>query len=224
MVVLSNKAAILGLALSGSASTSHVTTMAYQSSLTTTTKSSTTSTTSLNNMLRDYADYSSPRGPYSDSGAQSTNWRKNQGYTSSSTPRLFGGSYRDAETNPYYDPGWAQSTRRDNPAANFDSGSNYNGYDDPYNRENRGYWNAVTYPGVGDSYRSNKVYTNPTNPYYDPIWSQSYDHQQNYEPIREEEHRMYYGAGYDRDYYSMYPDYGMGGGQGGGGTMGRRGG
>eukprot|EP00574_Skeletonema_japonicum_P004561 CAMPEP_0201721124 /NCGR_PEP_ID=MMETSP0593-20130828/5878_1 /ASSEMBLY_ACC=CAM_ASM_000672 /TAXON_ID=267983 /ORGANISM="Skeletonema japonicum, Strain CCMP2506" /LENGTH=214 /DNA_ID=CAMNT_0048211869 /DNA_START=98 /DNA_END=739 /DNA_ORIENTATION=+ len=208
MAVVSNKAAmlVLGLALSGSCtSTSHVTTMAFPlSSLTTTTTTPHThSTTSLNNMLRDYADYSSPRGPYSDySGAQSTNWRKNQGYTSSSTPNLFGGSHRDAETNPYYDPGWAQSTRRDNPAANFDSGSNYNGYDDPYNRVNRGYWNAVTYPGVGDSYRSNKVYTNPTNPYYDPIWSQSYDHEANYEPIREEEHRMYYGAGYDRDYFS----------------------
>ena len=80
----------------------------------------------------------------------------------------------------------------------------------------------MTYPGIGDSYRSNKVYTNPTNPYYDPIWSQSYDAGANYEPIREEEHRMYYGPGYDRDYFSGYPDYGFGGiNRGGGG--GRRG-
>ena len=190
-------AAILG-GLLLTFSSPDVITAFQQSSFTnpTSTTTLTSTTTSLNNMLRDYADYSSPRGPYSDSGSQSTNWRKNQGYTSTSTPRIFGGSYRDAETNPYYDPGWAQSTRRDNPASNFDSGSNYNGYDDPYNwRENRGYWSSSTYPGMDKySYKTSKYYTNPTNPYYDPIWSQSYDRTD--EPIREEEHMMYYGPGY----------------------------
>ena len=165
--MISNKKAngILGLALSTvaavasntSTSSSHHHVTAFQQQLSCTRSRSRSSPTrsSLNNILRDYADYSPSRGPHSDfSGAQSTNWRKNQGYTAASTPGLFGGSHRDAETNPYYDPGWAQSTRRDNPAAlNYDSGSNYNGYDDPsYYRENRGYWNEVTFPGVGDSY------------------------------------------------------------------------
>jgi hypothetical protein len=39
------------------------------------------------------------------------------------------------ETNPYYDAGWAQSVRRDDPNNNYkkwgEGGSNYNGYNDP---------------------------------------------------------------------------------------------
>ena len=58
--------------------------------------------TSLNNMLRNYADYNNSGGYYDDnlsrrserSGASSTNWRKNQGYNlSKPTPLELGGSY-----------------------------------------------------------------------------------------------------------------------------------
>ena len=69
--------------------------------------------------------------------------------------------------------------------------------------------------------RTDRVYTNPTNPYYDPLWSQSYADRR--EPIREEEHRDYYRPGYDYNrgapYYGEggygYYDEGMMGGYGG---------
>jgi len=88
--------------------------------------------------------------------------------------------------------------------------------------------------------KTDKMYTNPTNPYYDPVWSQSYDskygYRRNDEPIREGDHTAYYAPGYDRNYYNgmgsgymdgmdgYYPNYGMGGygrgyGRGGGGGM-----
>ena len=191
--------------------------------------------TSLNNMLRSYADadYNNQPGSWDDpysrsdrSGASSTNWRKNQGYNlSKPTPPELGGSFssmRDAETNPYYDPGWAQSVRRDNPSQNFQSTSSYNGYNDPYNSEV--YNRPSTYPGMADPRRTDKMYTNPTNPYYDPLWSQSYE--RNDEPIREGDHREHYAPGYDRNNYpggmggGMGYDEGYYGEGGGGGMMG----
>jgi len=212
------------------------------------------SSTSLNNMLRNYADYNYSGGYYDDnlsrrserSGASSTNWRKNQGYNlSKPTPLELGGSYsslRDTETNPYYDPGWAQSVRRDNPSQNFQSNSMYNGYNDPLNPQvyggSRSYQYPSTFPGMTNPRKTDKMYTNPTNPYYDPVWSQSYDskygYRRNDEPIREGDHTAYYAPGYDRNYYNgmgsgymddmdgYYPNYGMGGygrgyGRGGGG-------
>ncbi|KAL3816921.1 hypothetical protein ACHAXA_009116 [Cyclostephanos tholiformis] len=75
----------------------------------------------------------------------------------------------------------------------------------------------TTYPGMTDPRRTDKVYTNPTNPYYDPVWSQSYV--RNDEPIREGDHTSYYAPGYDvqnRNYYLQ----GMGGYYGGGRMMG----
>ncbi|KAL9186665.1 hypothetical protein ACHAXT_005903 [Thalassiosira profunda] len=181
------------------------------------------SSTSLNNMLRDYADNPhntpswDPQFRSDRSGASSTNWRKNQGYNlSKPTPPEMGGSWsnpvRDAETNPYYDPGWAQSIRRDNPSQNFESSSSYNGYNDPYNSEryggSRSYRAPSTFPGMTTPRRTDRVYTNPTNPYYDPLWSQSY--MRNDEPIREGDHAMYYAPGYDRNWVEGY--YGGGGG------------
>ena len=201
--------------------------------------------TSLNNMLRNYADYNYSGGYYDDnlsrrserSGASSTNCRKNQGYNlSKPTPLELGGSYsslRDTETNPYYDPGWAQSVRRDNPSQNFQSNSMYNGYNDPLNPQvyggSRSYQYPSTFPGMTNPRRTDKMYTNPTNPYYDPVWSQSYDskygYRRNDEPIREGDHTAYYAPGYDRNYYGgsgymddmdgYYPNYGYGGGRGG---------
>jgi len=86
-----------------------------------------------------------------------------QGLVDSATP------LRDAETNPYYDPGWAQSVRRDSPKLSSS-----------YVDRRRGYYNSytgiesvassgagtppVTYPGMADPRRTDKVYTNPTNP------------------------------------------------------------
>eukprot|EP00584_Thalassiosira_punctigera_P010455 CAMPEP_0172531452 /NCGR_PEP_ID=MMETSP1067-20121228/4860_1 /TAXON_ID=265564 ORGANISM="Thalassiosira punctigera, Strain Tpunct2005C2" /NCGR_SAMPLE_ID=MMETSP1067 /ASSEMBLY_ACC=CAM_ASM_000444 /LENGTH=398 /DNA_ID=CAMNT_0013315835 /DNA_START=28 /DNA_END=1221 /DNA_ORIENTATION=+ len=194
--------------------------------------------TSLNNMLREIADFNEPRDEYSRSsrsGASSPNWRKNQGYNlSRPTPPEMGGSFntmRDAETNPYYDPGWAQSVRRDNPSQNWQSASGYNGYNDPSNPEmfggSRSYRYPSTYPGMTNPRRTEKLYTNPTNPYYDPLWSQSYARRD--EPIREGDHTAYYAPGYDRNYYGgggmMGGGYGydegmMGGGGYGGGMMG----
>ena len=145
--------------------------------------SSTRRGTPLSNMLRDYADYGYSNDPYSRSersGASSTNWRKNQGYNlSRPTPPEIGGSVtgagsmRDAETNPYYDPGWAQSIRRDNPssARNYESGSSYNGYDDPYAygpyaQNSHNY--PSTYPGMTTPQKTaraaDRAYRNPTNP------------------------------------------------------------
>ena len=69
------------------------------------------------------------------------------------------------------------------------------------------------------------MYTNPTNPYYDPVWSQSYDSQGKYgyrrndEPIREGDHTAYYAPGYDRNYYNEGGYYGGGYYDGGGGGM-----
>lgn len=169
-------------------------------------------------MLREYADYSNDPSwddPFSRSdrsGSSSTNWRKNQGYNlSRPTPPKLGGSYasmRDARTNPYYDPGWAQSVRRDNPSQNFASSSRYNGYNDPMNPYeyggSRSYNAPSTYPGMTSPRKTDKVYTNPTNPYYDPVWSQSYARRD--EPIREGDHTAYYAPGYERGSY--YPYYG----------------
>ena len=139
--------------------------------------------TSLSNMLRDYADYGYSNDPYSRSersGASSTNWRKNQGYNLSrpTPPELGGavtgrGSMRDAEVNPYYDPGWAQSIRRDNPSSsmNYESTSNYNGYDDPYAygpylQNSNNY--PSTFPGMTTPQKTaraaDRAYRNPTNP------------------------------------------------------------
>mmetsp|Transcript_35003 Transcript_35003/g.64818 ORF Transcript_35003/g.64818 Transcript_35003/m.64818 type:complete len:283 (+) Transcript_35003:109-957(+) len=200
------------------------------------------STTSLSNMLRNIADINEPYDDYSRSersGANSSNWRKNQGYNlSKPTPPELGGSYsrmRDSTTNPYYDPGWAQSVRRDNPSQNFQSTSSYNGYNDPRNPEvyggSRSYQYPSTYPGMTTPRRTEKMYTNPVNPYYDPVWSQSYARRD--DPIRDDDHAEYYAPGYDRNYYGgmmggmgggmmgggMYED-GYYGGMGGGGMMG----
>lgn len=177
---------------------------------------------SLGNMLREYADFSDPSWDPANrsfrSGATSSNWRKNQGYNlSKPTPPEMGGSFsplRDAETNPYYDPGWAQSIRRDNPVENYNSASSYNGYNDPYNYErfggSRSYRYPSTYPGMTSPRRTDKVYTNPTNPYYDPVWSQSYARRE--DPIRDYDHTLYYAEGYDRR-FPYYDD--MAGGYGG---------
>lgn len=199
------------------------------------TSSTSKTTTQLNNMLRNYADPYYNDDPYDRvrserSGASSTNWRKNQGYNlSKPTPPELGGtpysSIRDAETNPYYDPGWAQSVRRDNPSQNYISNSNYNGYNDPTSYENISYQYPSTYPGMTNPRRTDKMYTNPTNPYYDPVWSQSYDSQGKYgyrrndEPIREGDHTAYYAPGYDRNYYNEGGYYGGGYYDGGGGGM-----
>ena len=212
----------------------------------------TSTSTRLNNMLRNYADPYYNDDPYDRikserSGASSTNWRKNQGYNlSKPTPPELGGTpystLRDAETNPYYDPGWAQSVRRDNPSQNYSSNSNYNGYNDPMSYENISYQYPSTYPGMTNPRRTDKMYTNPTNPYYDPVWSQSYDSQGKYGyrrkdvPIRDDDHTAYYAPGYDRNYYNgggggyyygpgggYYDDGMMMGGYGyGGGGYGRR--
>lgn len=71
------------------------------------------------------------------------------------------------------------------------------------------------------------MYTNPTNPYYDPVWSQSYGRRSE-EPIREGDHTMHYAPGYDRNFFQSYgygefgdPGYYEGGG---GGMMGGGGG
>jgi hypothetical protein len=196
-------------------------------------------------MLRDYASGGGGVGGYhfNDASYSSNDWRRNQGYNLNrpTPPELGGTPYdyrgRDVETNPYYDPGWAQSVRRDSP-------SRESSYDD-----RRGYYNSytgiesvvggvrgrgtrgmTTYPGMSDPRRTDKLYTNPTNPYYDPVWSQSYV--RNDEPIREGDHTLYYAPGYDvqnRNYY--YPrggmgDMGYGGGRGmmEGGMMGGGGG
>lgn len=188
--------------------------------------------TSLSNMLRDYADYGYSNDPYSRSersGASSTNWRKNQGYNlNRPTPPEIGGSVtgagsmRDAEVNPYYDPGWAQSIRRDNPSSsrNYESGSNYNGYDDPYAygpylQNSHNY--PSTFPGMTTPQKTaraaDRAYRNPTNPYYEPLWSQGYVDDR--EPIREGDHAMYYAPGYE---YSRngFSNMGRGGGYYGG--------
>ncbi len=181
--------------------------------------SSSMTTTGLNNMLRDYAssaaafnnnndDFFYGAGSNSNNNANnnyydsSTNWRKNQGYNlSKPIPPELGGTvpYRDAETNPYYDPGWAQSVRRDSSSPQSSSSSQgyyYNGYDGDYNDDGRS-----TYPGMTNPRKTDKIYTNPTNPYYDPLWSQSYI--RNDVPIRDADHTMYYAPGYDRYSYSM---------------------
>ena len=138
--------------------------------------SSSSSSTSLSNMLRDYASdggYYCGNGYYgqgypsgnnsNDSSYRSSDWRRNQGYNlDRPTPPELGGTphdYRrlDAETNPYYDPGWAQSVRRDSPAMS----SSY------VDRRLRGYYNSytgiesvasgtppVTYPGMADPRRT----------------------------------------------------------------------
>lgn len=98
------------------------------------------SSTSLSNILRDYASYSS--SPWDDPSqpSLSSDWRRSSGYSTSPPPLPLGGSVsprgvrKEMETNPYYDAGWAQSVRRDDPN-NFgrwgEGGSNYNGYNDP---------------------------------------------------------------------------------------------
>lgn len=84
----------------------------------------------------------------------------------------------------------------------------------------RAYYAPSTYPGMTSPRRTDKMYTNPTNPYYDPVWSQSYA--RNDEPIREGDHTMYYAPGYDRNYYGEFGGGMMGGDgyyEGGGGGM-----
>jgi len=171
--------------------------------------------TALGNMFRGYQDEDYGYGGFGGearvrsarSGASSPNWRKNQGYNlSRPTPLELGGSYnsiRDAETNPYYDPGWAQSVRRDNP-------SSRSRYEDPMGADPMGY-GPDTYPGMTNPRRTEKWYSNPTHPYYDPVWSQSYARRE--DPIREWDHTSYYAPGYDRNYYGRG---GMMGGMDGG--------
>lgn len=179
------------------------------------TTSTRSSTTSLSNMLRDYASYDD----YGGGGGgdyRSTDWRRNQGYNlNRPTPPELGGTpqyygygqqRRDLETNPYYDPGWAQSVRRDDTSSK--SSSNY------YNS----FTGIETYPGFTNPRNTDKVYTNPTNPYYNPIWSQSVGLRSD-EPIREGDHTSYYAPGYDmqnRNYYMNmnYNYYNNGGGGG----------
>lgn len=176
------------------------------------------STTCLSNMLRDFAsydDYGQGGGGLGKYGIdyRSTDWRRNQGYNlNRPTPPELGGTPwqeyyghddgyyyqhdqprpRDLETNPYYDPGWAQSVRRDDTSSKSSvtgSGSS-SGLDH-------------TYPGFTNPRNTDKVYTNPTNPYYNPIWSQSVGLRSD-EPIREGDHTAYYAPGYDiqnRNYY-----------------------
>lgn len=149
----------------------------------------------------------------------STNWRKNQGYNLvQPIPPELGGTipYRDAETNPYYDPGWAQSVRRDSSSTS----NGYGGYGSGYGGGGGG---RTTYPGMTNPRRTEKIYTNPTNPYYDPVWSQSYV--RNDVPIRDADHTMYYAPGYDRN-NNMYNGGGIGGyyyGPGAGAGVGGRG-
>ncbi|KAL3802509.1 hypothetical protein HJC23_012528 [Cyclotella cryptica] len=169
--------------------------------------------TALSNILRDYAAFSS--SPWDDPSlpSQSTDWRKNAGYSSSPPPLPLGGSMspygvrKEMETNPYYDAGWAQSVRRDDPNNKrwSEAGSNYNGYNDPYDYTNRYYNNPSTYPGMSSPDRSLKYYTNPTNPYYDPLWSQSYTDRRAPSNLRQEDFLM--GDGYYNNEYG----YGMGG-------------
>jgi len=183
----------------------------------------------LHNMLRDIADYSDAgTDPYSRnserSGASSRNWRKNQGYNlGQPTPPQLGGSFvrmRDAETNPYYDPGWAQSIRRDNPSRNYQSTSSYNGYNDPYTYGpyQNSYQYPSTYPGMTTPIKTaraqDRAYYNPVNPYYDPMWSQSYVEDR--EPIREGDHTEYYAPGYEYNRQGGYINYGFGGMHGNG--------
>jgi hypothetical protein len=86
---------------------------------------------------------------------------------------------------------------------------------------NRYYNNPSTYPGMSSPDRSLKMYTNPTNPYYDPLWSQGYSDRRAPTNLREDgfiDDVGYggYGAGYG---YGMGPGggYGPGGwGRGGG--------
>ncbi|KAL7520478.1 hypothetical protein ACHAWX_005203 [Stephanocyclus meneghinianus] len=166
----------------------------------------------LSNILRDYAAFSS--SPWDDPSlpSQSSDWRKNAGYSSSPPPLPLGGSMspygvrKEMETNPYYDAGWAQSVRRDDPNNKrwSDAGSNYNGYNDPYDYTNRYYNNPSTYPGMSSPERSLKFYTNPTNPYYDPLWSQSYTDRRAPSNLRPED------IARNRDGF-YYGDYGYGG-------------
>ena len=100
--------------------------------------------------------------------------------------------YRDAETNPYYDPGWAQSVRRDSTTSSSQGyGYGYGGA----GMMDGGYYGRTTYPGMTNPRKTDKIYTNPTNPYYDPVWSQSYI--RNDVPIRDADHTMHYAPGYD---------------------------
>eukprot|EP00804_Cyclotella_cryptica_P009038 CCRYP_003140-RB/>CCRYP_003140-RB protein AED:0.02 eAED:0.02 QI:739/1/1/1/1/1/2/2540/751 len=70
---------------------------------------------------------------------------------------------------------------------------------------NRYYNNPSTYPGMSSPDRSLKYYTNPTNPYYDPLWSQSYTDRRAPSNLRQEDFLM--GDGYYNNEYG----YGMGG-------------
>ena len=106
--------------------------------------------------------------------------------------------HRDAETNPYYDPGWAQSVRRDSTTTSSSSSQGYGyGYGGAGMMDGGYYYGrtTITYPGMTNPRKTDKVYTNPTNPYYDPVWSQSYI--RNDVPIRDADHTMYYAPGYD---------------------------
>lgn len=191
---------------------------------------STTRTTSLSNMLRDFASYDDDYYYGSGGGGgdyRSTDWRRNQGYNLNrptppelgGTPQYYGGfgyqqqqrRRRDLETNPYYDPGWAQSVRRDDTTSSSSSNNYY--YNTGGSNSNN---NLETYPGFTNPRNTDKVYTNPTNPYYNPIWSQSVGLRSD-EPIREGDHTSYYAPGYDvqnRNYYMNMNNYYYNGGGG----------
>jgi len=185
-------------------------------------------------MLRDYASFNNnnddddsffyPGGIGSSSSSNvnnnyydtNTNWRKNQGYNVvQPIPPELGGTipHRDAETNPYYDPGWAQSVRRDSSTTTYGGGyGGYGGYAAGYYGGRGRTTTTTTYPGMTNPRKTEKIYTNPTNPYYDPVWSQSYVRKD--VPIRDAEHTMYYAPGYDRN-SNMYSNGGIGMGGGG---------
>jgi hypothetical protein len=74
-------------------------------------------------------------------------------------------------------------------------------YSDDYT--NRYYNNPSTYPGMSSPDRAQKFYTNPTNPYYDPLWSQGYADRRSPSNLRQD--------GFYDDPYGAWGYEGMGG-------------
>ena len=63
--------------------------------------------------------------------------------------------------------------------------------------------------------RSQKLYTNPTNPYYDPLWSQGYTNTRSPSNLRDDDYNNdYYMDGYFNYGGGMYSGYGRGMGPG----------
>lgn len=64
--------------------------------------------------------------------------------------------------------------------------------------------------------RSQRLYTNPTNPYYDPLWSQGYTNSRSPSNLREDDYYNEEGPYMDGYYYGggMYSGYGRGMGPG----------